>query len=257
MSERAEAGTQAAGEHHEEHPPHLAHHFDHPLQQFEAGKLGMWIFLAQEVLFFGGLFAAYAYFRANHPEMFMFAHRFLDWRLGGFNTVVLLASSFTMAWAVRASQLGKQRALVTLLVITLLLAGVFCGVKAIEYDSKIEHGLMWGTNFAPDEEYLEKYGSHDKVPGSLAGVPGNILEATRQQKPPDNLHIFFGIYFLMTGLHALHVIIGMAVIAWLLVRALKRHFSPEYFAPVDTVGLYWHLVDLIWIFLFPLLYLIH
>lgn len=255
MTERVEA---TAEEHAEDHPPHLAHHFDHPLQQFEAGKLGMWIFIAQEVLFFGGLFLAYAYFRANHPDMFLYAHRFLDWRLGGLNTVILLGSSFTMAWGVRAAQLGKQRALVVLLVITLLLAVGFCGVKAVEYESKIEHGLLWGTKFAPDAHYLEKYGGHGKEqPGSLAGVPGNMLPEAGHQEPPDNLHIFFGIYYLMTGLHALHVLIGIAAIGWLLVRSLKGHFGPDYFIPVDLVGLYWHFVDLIWIFLFPLLYLIH
>ncbi len=227
---------------HEERPE-LAHHFDHPTQQFEAGKLGMWLFLAQEILFFGGLFAAYAYFRSQHPDMFLYAHRALSWKLGGFNTVVLIGSSLTMAWAVRMAQLGRKKALIWLLIATLALAGVFLGVKAVEYTGKVQHGLLWGNQYQPTAD-------------AYAHGDGHGHEVAGHEERPDNLHIFFGLYFALTGLHALHVIVGMIVIGWILRRAVRGDFGPRYFTPVDLVGLYWHLVDLIWIFLFPLLYLI-
>lgn len=259
--DRVDAARDGSAETHGEHPPHLAHHFEHPLQQFEAGKLGMWIFIAQEVLFFGGLFGAYAYFRANYPDMFLYAHKFLDWKLGGLNTLILLASSLTMAWAVRAAQLGKRKALINLLIVTLVFAGGFCVVKGVEYKSKFEHQLLWGTRFAPDPHYLEgKHGGAHEAAGEDGADPldpGGLAAAAGHPDPPENLHIFFGIYFLMTGLHALHVLIGMGAIGWVLYRAYLGHFGPQYFTPVDIVGLYWHFVDLIWIFLFPLLYLIH
>ena len=220
-----------------EHAPHLKHHFDTAEQQFDAGKLGIWLFLATEILLFGGLFCAYAIYRANHPEIFVYAHRYLDKLLGATNTVVLLCSSLTMAWAVRAAQLGQRRLLIALLSLTLLGGAGFMSIKYVEYKAKWEHGLLPGTHFAPQEH----------AEGEAAAAHG---------KRPDNTQIFFGIYFLMTGLHGIHVLAGMGAIAWILVRSVKGHFGPEYFTPVDFVGLYWHLVDLIWIFLFPLLYLI-
>jgi cytochrome c oxidase subunit 3 len=226
-----------------EHPPHLQHHFETSEQQFDAGKLGIWLFLATEILLFGGLFCAYAIYRANHPEIFMYAHQFLDKILGGTNTVILLCSSLTMAWAVRASQLGQQRLLIVLLSLTLLGGFGFMGIKYVEYKAKWEHGLLPGTHFAP----------HGESTGGPGHGPG---ETPDHGKRPSNVQIFFGIYFLMTGLHGLHVLAGMGAITWILVRSTKGHFGPEYFTPVDFVGLYWHLVDLIWIFLFPLLYLI-
>ncbi len=219
------------------HAPHLQHHFDTPEQQFDAGKLGIWLFLATEVLLFGGLFCAYAIYRASHPEIFVYAHQFLDKILGGTNTVILLCSSLTMAWAVRAAQLSQRKLLVALLSLTLLGGFGFMGIKFVEYQAKWEHGLLPGTHFSPHEE---GEGHADASHGSR----------------PSNTQIFFGIYFLMTGLHGIHVLVGMGAIAWLLVRSMKGHFGPEYFTPVDFVGLYWHLVDLIWIFLFPLFYLI-
>jgi cytochrome c oxidase subunit 3 len=227
--------------------PHLQHHFDTEEQQFDAGKLGMWLFLATEILLFGGMFVAYAIYRANHPEIFIYAHQYLDKVLGGTNTVILLCSSLTMAWAVRASQLGQQRLLVVLLSLTLLGGFGFMGIKYVEYKAKWEHGLLPGTHFAPHEN-KEHEAAKPAAPdtGDLAG----------HGKRPSNAQIFFGIYFLMTGLHGIHVLLGMGAITWLLVRSLKGQFGPAYFTPVDFVGLYWHLVDLIWIFLFPLLYLI-
>jgi cytochrome c oxidase subunit III len=301
------------------HSSHLEHHFASMRQQYEAGRLGMWIFLATELLLFGGLFCAYAVYRSNHPEVFEFAHRYLDKTLGGINTAVLICSSLTMAWAVRCAQRGRTHGLKVLLILTLLCAGGFLGIKFIEYEHKWKHGLLWGREFRPHgipgmpslaphppsatqaattpataatraggqktgaAPATSQGASAPGAPPTAASRPATPAEASaRADRPlippaaegprglavpatgpslphrwPSNVHIFFGVYFLMTGLHALHVIAGMTAITWLLVRTFKGHFSSEYFGPVDSVGLYWHLVDIIWIYLFPLLYLIH
>jgi cytochrome c oxidase subunit 3 len=324
---------------HHDHPAHLAHHFESPQQQFEAGKLGMWLFLATEFLLFGGLFGAYAVYRHNHPELFAYGSQFLDVKYGGTNTVVLILSSLTMAMSVTAAQLGRKRQLITLLTLTFLGGCMFMGIKYIEYKKKFEDNIVWGTGLYevpehsvdkvreafrsgesveaatatatldPEEAVVETIGDLE-IPRSqiksaaegprglsedakrVAGAPvdreldtehaaGGQLEhddhypepegyddhgahgghghpdpRTDPNRPP-NAHLFFGIYFVMTGLHGLHVLAGMAVIGWLIVKAARGHFSSEYFTPVDFGGLYWHVVDLIWIFLFPLLYLIH
>ena len=263
--------------HGEVHDPHLAHHFPDAATQFEAGKLGMWIFLATEVLLFGGLFCAYAVYRANHPEIFIYAHQFLDKVLGGINTAVLIVSSLTMAWAVRAAQLGQQRALTRLLAATVALGFVFLGIKFVEYEHKWKEGLLPGTHFthavttsAPAPAPLAPepapaaapVGDASTIPPAARG-PAGLADPQAAGKPaavptvPRNVQIFFGIYFTMTGLHGLHVIAGMITLMWVLHRARRGKFGPAYFTPVDLAGLYWHLVDLIWIYLFPLLYLIH
>lgn len=372
------------------HNPHLAHHFDTVQQQFASAKLGMWVFLATEILMFGGLFCAYAFYRGNHPDLYEFAHYFLDTNLGFINTIILLASSFTMAWGVRAAMLGQQKLLQILLALTLCGGVGFMVIKTFEYASKYNHGLWFGPSNAfyydeankdpnapsahmnpedlqhaldyrdkkvhgkgggdhkahdgkHDEKHDAKHGSeHDAAhadsthgekpeaahadasdashsdaateapqaldvsstdteakaaaearanwPGApnstdvyagsaVAAGPSGIAEsfyedpeATKltasaghkavpfNELPPkdqERAHLFFQIYFLMTGLHGLHVMIGMGLIAWIWYRAAKGAFGPENFTAVDLVGLYWHLVDLIWIFLFPLLYLIH
>lgn len=268
-----------------QHSKHLAHHFDSSEQQFESSKLGMWLFLATEILLFGGLFVAYAVYRVNHPEIFEYAHHYLDKTLGGINTVVLICSSLTMAWAVRAAQLGQRNKAVVLLFLTLLCAFGFMGIKFIEYKAKWEHGLLWGKNYAPElhvteAEVLPDFPKTDHdgsessliapaapAPAGLApesdGVDTHAAEADEHSKhmpppgaSPKNVHIFFGIYFAMTGLHGLHVVIGMILISWILIRTQRGEFGPDYYTPVDMVGLYWHLVDMIWIYLFPLLYLI-
>ncbi len=266
-----------ASSHGEAHDPHLAHHFPDAPTQFEAGKLGMWIFLATEILLFGGLFCAYAVYRANHPEIFMYAHQFLDKVLGGVNTAVLIISSLTMAWAVRAAQLGHQRALVRLLSATIALGFVFLGIKYVEYEHKWKEGLLPGTRYTPtagESVSATAPAAPDPAPAAVpAGEASSIAHAARgpaglagepadSQSPaapavPRNVQIFFGIYFTMTGLHGLHVIAGMITLMWILRRAVQGEFGPRYFTPVDLAGLYWHLVDLIWIYLFPLLYLIH
>ena len=236
------------------HPMNLQHHFDTPLQQFESGKMGMWIFLMTEILFFGGIFCAYSIFRAMHPEIFHYASQLLDWKMGAINTVVLICSSLTMAWSVRCAQLGQKQLLIIMLSLTIALAGVFMAVKYVEYSDKFAHGYLWGTHYTSPS-------AHDSNAGHAAGQAGEHTAASSAVSLPDspepkNVHLFFGIYFFMTGLHGVHVLGGMIAIGWLLLRAVKGHFGPGYATPVDAVGLYWHLVDLIWIFLFPLLYLI-
>jgi len=205
---------------------HLAHHFADAEQQRDSAKLGMWLFLLTEILLFGGLFVAYAVFRSLNPDMFYQAHKFLNVRLGTLNTFVLISSSVSMALAVRGMQTGNKRATLINLYITLALGTVFLIVKYFEYSHKFHLGQLPGKYY------------------TFAGVPGT------------NPHIFFGIYFAMTGLHGLHVLIGMSIIGWMAVRTHRNHFSPAYNTPLELTGLYWHLVDLIWIYLFPMLYLI-
>ena len=375
-----------------EHPPHLQHHFDTVPQQFEASKLGMWLFLATEVLLFGGLFCGYAVFRGNHPDVFHYGSRYLDTTAGAINTVVLILSSVTMAVGVTAAQRDFRAVLVACLALTFGGGAVFMGIKFVEYSHKFHENLVPGLRFyqdpspeahaaeaageavmtgdaqrggvvwtstcrschgeggegipgqgkdirasvftaeRSDEELLAfvrigrmpfdplnttgiqmppKGGNpllqdqdlldaiaflrtfeapvggtapgaaavveaafwipRSSIPDAPAGPAGIMLaaldrtvEAVETEPPipsrdpdrPKNAHLFFVFYFLMTGLHGLHVLAGMGVMAWLLVRALRGDFGASYFTPVDLGGLYWHVVDLIWIFLFPLFYLI-
>jgi cytochrome c oxidase subunit 3 len=220
------------GEHHE-HPEFLAHHFDTPVQQFDAAKLGMWAFLAQELLFFSGLFVAYAVYRSWYPEVFAQASAQLDRTMGTANTLVLLVSSLTAALAVRSAQVGKRNQTTAYLIITIACAFIFLIVKYFEYHHKFEAGLLPGKYFHPVAQHLK---------------PGTHLA--------PEAHVFYSIYFVMTGVHALHIIVGIGVLIWILIRNIRGDFSKEYFTAVDITALYWHLVDLIWIYLFPLLYLI-
>jgi cytochrome c oxidase subunit III len=351
-SEHGHTGDTDHGGNH--HPPHLAHHFQTPRQQFESGKLGMWVFLATEVLMFGGLFCAYAIYRGNHQDVFLYGYGALDKMWGATNTVVLLASSLTMAWAVRAAQKGQQKLLLAMLVATFMGGVGFMVIKGVEYKAKWDHNLFPGSMNAfyyeggqpkyPERlthaiEFIdarnlggtaaphggstasqstpESAPQHAPAQPASAGVstahntataspsasptiipavfapPADFSAVPPPARPADlgvldsaidaagedpplmsaehtqvlwndlntaeqqKVHLFFGIYFLMTGLHGLHVLIGMGVIGWLIVKAWKGAFGKDYFTPVDIGGLYWHLVDLIWIFLFPLLYLIH
>lgn len=208
------------------HPVNLQHHFSDAEQQREAAKLGMWLFLLTEILLFGGLFCAYAVFRAWYPDLFHNAHRHLDVVMGTTNTVVLITSSLTMALAIRSAQLNRPRAAQINLWITLILAGCFLVIKYFEYSHKIHLGQLPGKWY------------------TFTGIEGS------------NPHIFFSVYFLMTGLHGIHVITGMGVIGWLIKRTARGDFTDRYYTPLELTGLYWHLVDLIWIFLFPLFYLI-
>jgi cytochrome c oxidase subunit 3 len=368
--------SEVHGDHAHEHPSWLAHHFDDAEQQFDSGKLGMWLFLITEVLFFSGMFCAYALLRSQSPEVFNFASDFLNEKLGAINTGVLLFSSLTMAWGVRAAQLGQPRTLVAMLAMTLSCAAIFLGVKAVEYSHKWDLGLLPGMYYRaqlihPEHHavptwlftlclpgilctigfgiwwilsvlkndrfqreisgplfcaalcflggaglglYLESgegggqaaghaahASEHDQghavdaenpagptaiahpetatatlAPAPPAAVPAKIDPYDPPQAFPADVQVekglteiknpavnqksraglFFSIYYCMTGVHALHILGGMAVISWLIVKAARHEFHSKYFGPVDNVGLYWHLVDFIWIYLFPLLYLI-
>lgn len=225
MSDSATAVHQE--EAHEHHSSSLQHHFTTYEQQMEAGKLGMWLFLATEILLFGGLFVGFGLMQAKYPEAFVEAHHHLDKNLGFLNTVVLLVSSFTMVMAVHCAKTEQRRKVLVYLLITLACAAVFLCVKFFEYDHKIHEGLLPG-----------KFYSHvgDTVPHQF---------------------VFFSFYFMMTGLHGLHILGGMGAITWIFFRAKRGDFNHQYYTPIDLVGLYWHLVDLIWIYLFPLLYLIN
>ena len=353
---------------HDPHSPHgHAHHFESWKQQFDAGKLGMWLFLVQEVLFFSALFCLYTVYRTLHPEVWEYADRFLSVPHGAFNTAVLLFSSLTMAWGVRCAMLGQRTGLVACLGVTLFCAALFLGVKSFEYAEKghahilwagaVEDPMMTGTRLNDPlidvtdaiaeeegevlseaehmEEVIEKT-THTldvisvgcaiaalllvavaalcwklKATGLMVGLaclvicavgilvgaqgslllhhalhgghgddhgethdgddhaaathvdeihegehPVDLAETTEPEEAPARLGQFFSIYYAMTGVHAIHILAGMGVITWLIIRAFRGDFTPEYFGPVDFVGLYWHLVDLVWIYLFPLLYLI-
>jgi cytochrome c oxidase subunit 3 len=338
--------------HNGEHDPHLAHHFDTPEQQMMAAKLGMWVFLGTEILMFGGLFCAYSVYRNLHPDAFEFgANRYLSMPLGALNTIILISSSLTMAWGVRAAQLNQQKLLIVCLILTLMGAIGFLCVKGVEYHHKWEEHVWIGpwnkfnADYKDPRPEIEKAQAEQAKPldavladpaatsgqkdtaradltaldestqtkleiaakesmkteievdrPPLASAPvdpslevpdGNVgtineakikprfvvnsslapkvLEAAQRELPYSELtardrqrvSTFFSVYFLMTGLHGIHVLVGMGLITWILIRAIKKQFGSEYFTPVDLIGLYWHLVDLIWIFLFPLLYLIH
>ena len=206
----------------------LAHQFDDLEQQREASTLGMWAFLITEIMFFGGLFLGYSVYRFNYPEAFAEGSHHLDVTLGSINTTVLIGSSLTMALAVRGAQLGRRNTAVGSLLLTVLLGCVFLGIKAVEYGHKFEEQLVPGTSFG--------YSS--------------------TQVDPGQLELFFSFYFAMTGLHAFHMIIGIAILLVLVWKTWKGRFTPSYYAPLEMTGLYWHFVDIVWIFLFPLLYLI-
>lgn len=383
----AVADTQANDHHDHDHHDHgefIAHHFDSPEQQFDSGKLGIWVFLVTEVLFFSGLFVAYILYRNHHPEIFEQAHVFLDKWLGGVNTVVLLFSSLTMALAVRAAQLGKNKQVALMVLITMVCAAVFLGVKAVEYSHKWDMGILVRSAFdAPtlaaalndgihpeqtmikgfsdwlvilsivpaillvgfgvgagiakgmnndlmakflgcmvitvggyflglfggyfyQEATADHHGGHAQIMPSDTENPMVLYALTQDDDHPEDhdpehaekddhseegdhdhehaegdhshdgehhgsshggkkvdpsdynrdIGIFFSIYYCMTGLHAIHILGGIAALAWILYRSLAGHWRQDYFGPVDFVGLYWHLVDLIWIYLFPMLYLI-
>ncbi len=317
-----------SGHHDHASMPWLKHHFDTPAQQFESSKLGMWLFLATEVLFFGGLFVWYAVLRSLHPEVFTYAAGYLDTVLGGINTCVLILSSLTMALAVRFAQTDNRRGLIICLVLTFAGAVGFLVIKKIEYEHKWHEHLLWGSRFyeVPPGHHGDEHAAHGaavadaahasaaptppavdaavpaaplgaaaavaaatgdsatppveatvikRAPGGPSGVVAGVTDegapveshshgpvmrtGAHLEDPalPPNTHLFFGVYFAMTGLHAIHVIVGMIVIGWLIVGSIRGQFSSQYYTPVDLVGLYWHIVDLIWIFLFPLFYIIH
>jgi cytochrome c oxidase subunit III len=206
---------------------HLRHHFATPQQQMDASTLGMWTFLITEVLFFGGMFGGYAVYRGMYPDAFASTSEYMNVVLGGTNTAVLICSSLTMVLAVRAAQLSKRRDLILFLILTMMFGTAFLVVKGFEYHSKWVEHLVPGFNFHYDQPQFA-----------------------------HNVQILFFLYFAMTGMHALHMVVGLGLLAFLLVQSLRNVFNANYFAPVEMIGLYWHFVDVVWIFLFPLLYLI-
>ena len=210
-------------EHHED--PALKHQFDTVEQQYGASMLGMWAFLSTEIMMFGGLFLGYMVYRALWPEAWLEASTHQDWRIGLLNTAVLITSSFTMALGVHAAQTGNNRRALVFLVLTIILAGVFLVNKYFEYSAHIHEGLL----------------------------PGPLFDRAAYDR---QIELFFLFYFIMTGLHGIHVLIGMFLLGYLAYKAWKNWFSPRYYTPVEVGGLYWHFVDIVWIFLFPLLYLI-
>jgi len=219
---------------HAHHPEHR-HHFADMDQQRNAAALGMWLFLATEIMFFGGMFCAYLIYRIWYYNEFAAGSRSLNLVIGTANTAVLICSSLSVALAVRAAQMGKRRLLVTLLSITMLLGLVFLGVKGYEW--------------------YEKYEEHH-IPGLGFNVDDIAREYPQLKIDPQHSKIFFSLYFAMTGMHAIHMVIGVGLFAWLTFLAWRGKYGPEYYTPIENAGLYWHFVDIVWIYLFPLLYLI-
>ena len=286
------------------HPARLQHFFVSAEQQFEASKLGMWLFLATEILLFGGMFVAYGIFRAQYPDLFEEASQQLDTVLGATNTLVLLLSSFTMAWAIRAIQLDDVKRCVQMLLATVLLASGFLVVKYFEYTHKFELGIYPGVHFQLDEgtptvgdlaagtavlaaepETVAAAGFETPANGVGGIVDGSAAQPLNAEHAledgvlaADGEHaadshggahgregaifsnrragIFFSIYYVMTGIHAFHIVIGIIAISMLAWKAHRRRYSSVWYTPVENVGLYWHIVDIIWIFVFPLMYLI-
>lgn len=202
-----------------------SHHFESMDQEFKAGKEGVWIFLATELMMFGALFAGYSIYRAKYPEAWIEGSALLDWRMGTLNTIVLLLSSFTMALAVRDTQMGNNKKALNKVVVTIICALIFMVIKYFEYTAKFDHGLF------PAEGFWNHEGA-------------------------EGIRLYFVTYFVMTGLHGIHILIGIGLMLWLVKRLKNNEFSPKYYTAIDGVGLYWHIVDVIWIYLFPLMYLI-
>ncbi|RME61013.1 MAG: cytochrome c oxidase subunit 3 family protein [Candidatus Dadabacteria bacterium] len=205
-------------------PPHV-HHMD-PETAYTAAKFGMWLFLATEILLFGVLFSSFAIYRWMYLDFFHHASQHLNWKLGAINTAILIFSSYTAAVAVTAAQTGDNQRVARNLLITIICGAIFLIIKYIEYSAKYHHGIFPGTDYWNSEEFGSKY------------------------------RMYFGLYYTMTGLHALHVFAGMCLLFWVRTKAVANRFSPKYYTPVEVGALYWHLVDLIWIYLFPLLYLV-
>jgi len=287
------------------HPPGLQHQFDDMGQQMDSVTIGMWTFLAQEIMFFGGLFTVYLVFRSRFPMAFAAGSNILDAFWGWLNTLVLIVSSLTMALTVYFAQKGNRNMQVLMIVLTMCFGMVFLGVKAIEYTDKYEHGHIpvdgW-NRVVPEGEHsaeeavgalpfetkvsaAEEAGGEEHHPNprgefqlagkDLAMAQELLAHAQKEdfltesekvgyfsagevdmQKFQGKVQIFFWIYFVMTGLHALHMIVGLGIMLWLLYKAWKSTFSADFYSPVEISGLYWHFVDIVWIFLFPLLYLL-
>jgi cytochrome c oxidase subunit 3 len=297
-------GKKMEGHEHEYHPPGLQHQFEDMKQQEESVSIGMWMFLVQEIMFFGGLFTVYLVFRSRFPMAFAAGSNHLDVVMGFANTLVLIVSSLTMALTVYFAQKGNRNMQVILILLTMMFGATFLGVKYFEYSDKYHHGLVpitgWNQKIkAPKEEKKESSAvvtpletkvdaaeTETKTEEHHANPRGDfqwhdekgekIVHEAREKgyltvyeqngyftngeydnsKFTDKVRIFFWIYFVMTGLHALHMIVGLILMTWLVYKAWTGIYSAEYYSPVEISGLYWHFVDIVWIFLFPLLYLL-
>jgi len=276
------------------HEPGLQHQFDDMGQQEESVAIAMWAFLAQEIMFFGGLFTAYLVFRSKYPMAFAAASNHLDAFWGGLNTLVLIVSSLTMALTVHFAQKGNKGMQIIMVLLTMVFGATFLGVKAIEYTDKYNHGLVpvtgwnkivkasathgeehakpcWEMTHEDDEHhvYVNPKGDFMWANCSLVKVAQdhNYLTASEKagyfssgqidgDKFRDKVRIFYYLYFVMTGLHALHMIVGLGLMLWLLWSIFRYNYNADYYMPVEMSGLYWHFVDIVWIFLFPLLYLL-
>ncbi len=203
-----------------------AHHFNSADHEYQSSKEGVWIFLTSEILMFGALFVGYFIYSNLYPDVFLQGSKSTNWVLGATNTVVLLFSSLTMALGIYYCQKGNKQKAVLNLGLTILCGAIFMCIKYFEYSHKIHEGWLPGQWFHGDTHGIE------------------------------NLPLYFSFYFMMTGLHGIHVLAGMCLVAWVMIRANRGEFGPNYYTPVEGVGLFWHLIDLIWIFLFPLLYLV-
>lgn len=225
-------------------------------QQKDSANLGMWIFLVTEVMFFGGIMLAYTLNRHVYFLAFAMGSNTLSLKLGGINTIVLLASSFTMAMSVWSAQVGKKQLISIFLVLTILLGFVFFGIKYVEYAQKFHHHLVPGKNF--DIFYCSNNPSkcEDMTAGELEEEARELEVAKNDPDLNAHAQLYYSAYFGMTGLHALHMVIGAGLLLWLLKNSSSGVYTPRWNTPVDTVGLYWHFVDIVWIYLFPLLYLI-
>ena len=206
--------------------------------QFSSAKQGIWLFMATEILMFGGLFVGYAIFHMKYPEMFAEGASFLDWKLGAINTLVLIFSSLTMALGVYFCQVNQVKKAVMSLAVTILCGAIFMTIKYFEYTHKFHMGIFPGRML--DLEMLNHH-LHELGQGPIKST---------------NLGMYFGFYFCMSGLHGIHVLLGMGMISWCIYRCMRGDFKSNYYTAVEGVGIFWHIIDLIWIFLFPLLYLV-
>lgn len=204
---------------------HVAHHFRDHEHEYEASKQGIWLFMCTEVLMFGAILVAFFYFQTKFPEAWLEGAETLDWKKGAANTVVLLTSSLTMALAIYFIRVGKRQAAIGNLIVTLICGFIFMGIKYVEYSGKFGVGLF----------------------------PGKFFEYQAQHA---DLNLYMSFYYLLTGLHGIHVVLGMCLITWILIRIIKGHYGPDHWTGVEGVGIFWHLVDLVWIYLFPILYLV-
>jgi cytochrome c oxidase subunit III len=235
--------TAIAAEHEHIVLPQHRHHFETQEQQREAATFGMWLFLLTEIMFFGGLFFAYLLYRNWYHDAFVVSSNQLSIPLGAANTAILISSGFFMALGVWAAEVKKQGLLVLFLVLTTFFGVAFLGIKAVEYHEKWEKHHIPGASFDVSQFINpEKYGLHEKP------LAPDMAQKTQ---------IFFFLYFAMTGMHAFHMILGIGLLFWLTWRAKRGEFSAGYVAPIENFGLYWHFVDIVWLFLFPLLYLIN